>query len=374
MKAAGPERGWIDLRSAARTKLDGLYDWFERKYRVTEYRRAAARRKKLLGGGYDCRKEYREKVLPYWKPYGVRPGRIWYRLLSHYSHEVDPRCIPDDLWFDRILPYYSNSSFRRFGEDKNYLSVWFPDARLPRTVVSRVAGVYYDENFRFLTEPEAVRLCADTGRFVLKPSVDSGEGRQIRFFDGADSSAAAVEAAFARMGDNFIAQEIVEQHGTIRRLNPDSLNTLRIITFLFENEVRVLSAILRIGGKGAKVDNIGAGGFACAVNPDGRLSRFAINRRSERCETTPDGVRFDSVTVPGYGEAVRTVRRLHQRLAHFKIIGWDMAINENAEPVLIEYNTAPGQNQYCCGPTFGDLTEKVLTDVFLTKEFRNSRN
>ena len=362
------------MRSSVRKRVDDCYDWFERKYRVLEYRRGAVRRKKLLGGGYDCRKEYRQRVLPYWKPYGVKPGIVWYRLLSHASHEVDPRYIPDDLWFDRILPYYSNSSFRRFGEDKNYLAVWFPDARLPRTVVSRVAGVFYDENYRILPKAEAVRRCAAQGKFVIKPSVDSGEGRLIRFFDGTEPSAAGVEEAFARMGDNFIAQEIVEQHGTLRRLNPDSLNTLRIITFLFKNEVHVLSAILRVGGPGAKVDNVGAGGFACPVDENGRLGRYAINRRSERCETAPGGIRFDSVTVPGYREAVETVSRFHEKLAHFKLIGWDIAIDENAEPVLIEYNTAPGQNQYCCGPTFGDLTEKVLADVFLTREFRNSRN
>ncbi len=362
------------MRSPVRKRLDDLYEWIERKYRVREYRAKAARRLKLTGGGYDCRREYREIVVPYWKPYGVKPGIMWYRLLSQYSHDVDPRFIPDDLWFDRILPYYSNSSFRRFGEDKNYHAVWFPDERRPETVVSCVAGVFYDKDYRIITKEEAVRRCAARGRFVLKPSVDSGEGRLIRFFNGADCTAEAVEEAFGRIGANLIAQEIVEQHEAIRQLNPDSLNTLRVISFLFENEVHILSAILRVGGSGSKVDNIGAGGFACPVEADGRLGRYAINRRSERCEATPGGVRFDSVTVPGYAEALSAIRRMHEKLAHFKIVGWDIAVDRNAEPVLIEYNTAPGQNQYCCGPTFGELTEKVLTDVFLTRILRDSRN
>lgn len=362
------------MRSSARKTIDFLYDLAERKYRVWEYRRSARRRRKQLGGGYDCRSDYRQRVLPYWKLYGVRPGMIWYRLLSYYSHDVDPRYIPDDLWFDRILPYYSNTSFRRFGEDKNYLSVWFPEAPRPKTVVSCIAGVFYDANGCFLTEAEAVFRCVAQGSFVLKPSVDSGEGRLIRFFSKDNCSNENVTEAFRQLGKNFIAQEIVEQHDAIRRLNPDSLNTLRIISFLFNNEVHILSAILRVGGRGAKVDNIGAGGFACAVESDGKLQRYAINRRSERCECTAGGVRFDSVTVPGFPEALALAKQLHQHLAHFKIIGWDIAIDKNAHPVLIEYNTVPGQNQYCCGPTFGDLTEQVLTDVFLTKGLRNSRN
>ena len=361
------------MRSALRSRLDGLYELAERKYRVLEYRHKAARRKKLLKGGFDCRREYRQTVVPYWRRFGVRPRAVWYRLFSFYSETVDPRYIPDDLWFDRILPYYSNSSFRRFGEDKNYHAVWCPEALRPKTVASQIAGVCYDDQYRIITKEEAARRCAECGRFVMKPSVDSGGGRLIRFFESGATREETLEA-FRDFGGNWIAQEIVEQHETLEQLNPGSLNTLRIISFLFENEVHILSAILRVGGVGAKVDNIGAGGYACAVDEDGRLSCYSINRRSERCETTAGGVRFSNVVVPRYTDALALVKKLHVRMAHFKIIGWDIAIDRQARPVLIEFNTAPGQNQYSCGPTFGDLTEKVLTDVFLTKSLKDSKN
>lgn len=362
------------MRSSIRKRMDGLYEFAERKYRVFEYRRAAKRRLRRLSAVPDCRKAYKETVLPFWSPYGVSPGIVWYQLLSYHTGNADPRYIPDDIWFDRILPYYSNSSFRRYGEDKNYLAVWFSDARRPRTIVSCIAGVFYDGSYRLISKEDAVARCVREGRFVLKPSVDSGEGRLLRFFDGSDCSAASVKEAFDVVGDNFIAQERVEQHPALRQLNPDSLNTLRIISFLFENEIHVLSAILRVGGVGSHVDNIGAGGFACAVDADGRLSRYAINRKSERCETNAAGIRFDSVVVPGFQEAVALVRRLHVRLAHFKIIGWDIAIGTDGQPILIEFNTAPGQNQFSCGPTFGDMTERVLSDVFLTRRLAKSRN
>ena len=361
------------MRSSFRKTADGLYDLAERKYRVLEYRRAAARRLKLVNGGYPCREEYRSVVAPYWKRFGVKPGIIWYRLYAAADGKVDPRYIPDDLWFDAILPYYSNPRFRRFGEDKNYHGVWLPGVRRPRTVAAQVAGVFYDGDYNIIDREEAVRACAAEAAFVIKPSVDSGEGRLIRFFDRG-ASPAEIGAAFMQFGCTFIVQEIVAQHETLRALNPDSLNTLRVISFLFENEVHILSVILRVGGSGAKVDNIGAGGCACPVDGDGRLGRYALNRRSDRCEVSPGGVRFDSVTVPGYAQALATVKRLHVRLAHFKIIGWDIAIAPDGAPVLIEFNTAPGQNQYTCGPTFGDLTEKVLTDVFLTRSLKGSRN
>lgn len=361
------------MRSGARKALDNTYELIERKYRALEYRRSAVRRLKRLRCP-SVRKEYVREVVPYWRRYGVRPAMLWYRLYAFHAGRADPRYIPDDIWFDYVLPYYSNSSFRRFGEDKNYLGIWCPDVRLPRTAAACVAGVYYDGDFNVITREEAVSRCVAERRFVLKPSVDSGEGRLIRFFDGPECDAGTVSAAFDALGGNFIAQERIEQHEILRRLNPGSLNTVRIITFFFENQVHVLSAILRIGGSGSKVDNIGAGGYACAVGPDGRLASMALNRKSEKREMSETGVRFDSVTIPGYGAALETVKRLHARMAHFKIIGWDIAVGEDEEPILIEFNTAPGQNQLCCGPTFGDLTERVLEDVFLTKGLRNSRN
>ena len=71
---------------------------------------------------------------------------------------------------------------------------------------------------------------------------------------------------------------------------------------------------------------------------------------------------------------METVRTLHVKMAHFKIIGWDIAIDRQGRPVLIDLNTPPGQNQHSCGPTFGDLTERVLEDVFLTKSLKDGKN
>ncbi len=138
--------------------------------------------------------------------------------------------------------------------------------------------------------------------------------------------------------------------------------------------MHILSTILRVGASNSRVDNVGAGGFACPIEPDGRLSSRAVNRKSEWVEDNGEGLRFDSVTVPGFDKAIAAVKNFHRRLAHFKIVGWDIGIDEAADPVLIEFNTNPGQNQYTCGPTFGELTDRVLKDVFVTKSLAGSNN
>ena len=47
-----------------------------------------------------------------------------------------------------------------------------------------------------------------------------------------------------------------------------------------------------------------------------------------------------------------------------RIVGWDIAVDEEGDPVFIEFNCNPGQNQMTYGPTFGDYTDEVLEEVF----------
>ena len=363
------------MRSNLRKRWDDLYEWVEQTYRGYEYRKKAHVRSKKMHGGYNCVKEYRETVVPYWKQFGLKPDILWYKLYSAESKIVDPRYIPDDMWFEKILPYFSNTQFRRAGEDKCMHGIWFPDVRRPYTVAANVAGVYYDDQYRIITEEEAAKRCVEFGRFLIKPSIDSGEARLIRFYDKEEGlTVEKMRKEFASFGANFLAQEAVVQHPDLARLNQSSLNTIRIVSFLFQGQVHILSSILRIGGSGSRVDNIGAGGYSCAIDPAGKLVKRAVNRKSEWVESTQDGIRFENYQVPSYDRAVETVKKLHKRLAHFKIIGWDIAVGEDGEPILIEFNSNPGQNQYSCGPTFGDLTDQVLEDVFVKKTLKYSRN
>ena len=363
------------MRSGFRKRWDDLNLKIESAFRKRDYRKKAKLRLRRMGGGFDCRREYREIVLPYWKRYGYRPARYWYQIFSARDGQVDPRYIPDDLYYGELIPYFSNSLFRRFGEDKCYHALWVPGVKRPRTICQNVAGVYYDEALNPIPRERAMELALSfDGEFLLKPSIDSGEGRLIRFFSPSRLTRDDLEAAVRSIGANFLFQEAVKQHPILARLNPSSLNTIRAVTFFFEGEVRVLSRILRVGAPGARIDNIGAGGFACPIGPDGRLGSRAVNRKAEWVETTGQGVPFASVQIPSFDRVIEAVTRAHRRMAHFKLIGWDMTVDRAGDPVLIEFNTCPGSNQITCGPTFGDLTDCVLDEFFHKRSLANAQN
>ena len=107
---------------------------------------------------------------------------------------------------------------------------------------------------------------------------------------------------------------------------------------------------------------------------DGHLSETAVNRQAEWVEKTSTGVKFADIQVPEFERVIETVKAAHLRMAHFKLIGWDMTVDTNNEPVFIEYNTCPGANQITCGPTFGDLTEKVLEEFFIKRTLSKAQN
>lgn len=210
--------------------------------------------------------------------------------------------------------------------------------------------------------------------FLIKPSIDSGEGRLISFFEVGKFVKKDIESAMEKMKANFIVQESVKQHDTLKRLNPSSLNTIRVVSFFFEGEVYILSAILRMGASGEKVDNVGAGGFACPIKENGQLNEKGVNRKAEWKVKNQNGVFFKDIVVPSYEEIVKIVKRKHKEFAHFKLIGWDFSVDQEGTPIFIEYNVCPGSNQITCGPTFGDLTEKVLEEIFIKKSLKNAQN
>lgn len=363
------------MRSSYRKKLDNLYDGAEAKFRAFRSYLGAKKQVKLMHGGYKCSTEYKRVVRPYWKKYGIKPSPIWYRLWCAKSGTIDPRYIPDSLWYGKIVPYYSNSRFRRAFEDKNLHAVWFSDCKRPQTVAMNMAGVYYDSDYRIISRDEALQLCLKySGTFLIKPSIDSGEGRLIRFFEKGQYTEKTLSDAFDAFEANFLIQEAISQHPALAQLNPDSINTIRVISFLFNGKVHILSSVLRIGGEHSKVDNFGAGGYASRILDNGFLNAEGVNKKMQWCTQTHTGVPFASVQVPAFERILDTVRKKHQIFAHFKLIGWDFAVDASGDPVFIEYNVCPGPNQFTCGPTFGDLTEEVLEDVFINKSLATSKN
>lgn len=341
--------------------------------RVVTKSRYAKKRIKMIGGGYKgSKKEFRETVLEFWKPYGVKPGRYWYTLYCAQLGHYDPRYIPDNIWYGKIYPYFNNIIARNTYGDKSFFDTLFADLKRPVTVVKNMAGHYYDSNMNLMSREEAVERCLRAKHWVIKASTNTGGGKNVQFYDeSGEGDKEVIEKLFQDYRVNFIVQLPVEQHPDLARIHAKSLNTVRVQSFFFKNQVYILSAMLRMGSGDSRLDNVSSGGCACLIGPDGWLVGKAVTRKSEWTDHHESGVYFKDICVPSYDRILETVKRKHKQLPYFGILGWDFAVDKDGNPVFIEVNVTSEPNQIAGGPTFGDLTKDVLQEVFVDQTMKD---
>lgn len=157
------------------------------------------------------------------------------------------------------------------------------------------------------------------------------------------------------------------QHKTLSEIHPSSVNTLRVMSLLMNGKVNILSTVLRMGVNGNKVDNASAGGITCGVLENGQLKNVAYSADGVKYDKHPQGYVFSDCVIPNYEKVIQMVKTCHERMGHFRLVSWDIAIGKDAEPILIEANLRNGEcdfHQYNNGPLFGELTEQVLNEVF----------
>ena len=219
----------------------------------------------------------------------------------------------------------------------------------------------------FITREEICERVRAENKIIVKQSMDSYGGAGVVFEEMGDWSNEKILAYFDELDVDFVVQKLVRQHETLRQINPSSINTVRVLTFFYQGECHVLNAVLRIGGSGSRTDNITGGGVACGIHEDGRLFDRAVSREAGWQTHHPNGMAFKDIVVPNFRHVIDKVKNAAAHIPYFKILGWDIAIDEQGEPVVIEFNIQPEQNQLTFGPTFGDMTDEVLHEVFQKK-------
>lgn len=280
----------------------------------------------------------------------------------------DVRYIPDLVFFSVVEPSLNRLDFAAAIDDKSYYHERFVGVHQPAVVVRSISGTMFDSEMTRLTLQDALGLTWGHEELVIKPSIGQMGGNLVRFFEpGKVSSDEAFEEMLTRYRGNFVIQEPVKQHPAMQAFNPSSVNTIRIMTLLTDGEATHVSSVLRVGGRGARVDNAASGGFYCGITESGRTKERAYDRAYRQPKLGSQQARMGNVDLPSFGDALDLVARLHKRFAHFRLISWDIAIDIDGRPSLIEFNLARQDidfHQVTNGPLFGDRTDALLEEVF----------
>lgn len=324
----------------------------------------------------DIDAEYEKESVNWWKERtGCSVNPLWHNFYSTQNGIKDVRYIPENLYYSKIEPYYNRKAFAKCCDDKCYYSERFPENaapsgfKRPRSILRNINGLFFGENFEFLTVEQSARLLSKQNNgYVIKESITGTGGNRIIFVEpGEAKSVDEIVDIFIRYKKDFVVESLIEQCKEMKALNPSSINTIRFITFLDADGVHLLSTVVRMGGIDSRTDNFSTGGIACGVDEQGQMKPVAYDQQYNRYDTHPNGCKFGGMQIPSYDAAVSLVKTLHKRFGHFRIISWDIAIDSNYVPTIIEFNLTPQSidvHQINNGPLFGNLTEKVITEAF----------
>lgn len=145
--------------------------------------------------------------------------------------------------------------------------------------------------------------------------------------------------------DNCFLEELVIQNKEWSKLNPKSLNTIRVVTYALNGKSKVLFAVARIGSGKSIVDNFHQGGVGVKVNiENGTLEGNAIDKAgNESPITSITKVKVNGFKIPYWNEIIKITTEAALVNDKVNIVGWDVGLTDNG-PVIIEGNRGPGMD------------------------------
>lgn len=282
--------------------------------------------------------------------------------------------VPDDIFYTIVEPALNDHRLGAAYSDKGMSEIVLESSDFPDTVVRNFDGRYYDREFGALSNGGLESALAGLDRVVVKPSLETGSGHNVRIFsreNGALRTRAgetlSEDGLNALYRGNFVIQRYIEQHPYLAALNPSSVNCFRFFTYrsVVDDEVAILAATLKIGGAGAEIDNWAAGGIDCGLDADGRPNSRGFSADCRWHDTVPSsGRRFvDLEPIPSFGRAREVAIRTARKMRYSRVLGFDMCIDAQGRPRIVEINNrfiGIFSHQVKIGGLFGAYTDEVI--------------
>lgn len=219
-----------------------------------------------------------------------------------------------------------------------YRSIFSDKSLFNRRFAEHIGREYLD--LRECSPDELASFLARHPRVVAKVA-DSlgGDGIDVLETAGlADPEAFRAERLALRQ---VLLEQFLAQHPAMTRLNPTSVNTLRIVTYLDEaGTVHTLARVLKIGN-GGDVDNFKAGGMYTMLDEHGVAHYPAIDGEDQVFEIHPlSGTPIIGFAVPNWAAVESLIEHIAHEVSEIRYVGWDIAVTPDGAAVIEgNYNT-----------------------------------
>ncbi len=285
-----------------------------------------------------------------------------YSFYKAFGCKLDFDLVPNDYyqWAEHVLNLRWATFFLQHKCNLKYI---IPEKNRPKTILQKIDGHYVSEDNTEMSKDEAKKLLEGRDEFICKVAMGTGGGRGVQKICLNKQTDSSLTIEQLLKPEDLIFQEVLSQNEFLASLNPDSVNTFRLLTLNINENCTVLSSLVRMGAKGSFVDNLCSGGGALVgISQDGKLSDFGIRKDYSKCYETPTGIPFKGMQVPDWDYIKKTVVEFHQHIPYANLIGWDITIDKNGELIVIEINLDGAEieaHQIFNGPVFGARLDEV---------------
>lgn len=308
----------------------------------------------------------------YLSHYGQKVDHTCHRTYAAYSGNFSPAFITEDIYIPE-LDHFLNifNTYNSVFEDKNVMPHLAKSVgvKTPKVLFSRVKGFYLDAENQPTTCDKVFEALHNHGRLFIKPSVDSMGGRSCvlaEIKEGIDvKSQQPLVRILQQMGDDFVVQECLVCHESLREIYSKSVNTFRVFTYRWKDQIYMAPSVIRMGKGGMDVDNATQGGIFAGIKEDGQLYDCAITKYGQRYYEHPDtALRFEDCKLSLFPKVIDAAMKLHHALPQVGVSNWDLTLDADGDVVLIEGNLrcgSPWLSQMSTGlPFFGEHTAEML--------------
>lgn len=179
---------------------------------------------------------------------------------------------------------------------------------------------------------------AEAGKIVLKNAMGQA-GKQIKVIDTQNLDVHNLMVMMEKEKLDLL-EEYVIQHDEMMRIAPRGLNTVRILSQIYNGEVIIINVSLRLSVYGY-VDNLMSGNIIMPVDIEtGIVIDTAVyyDITKEEVKVHPlTGVGIVGFKIPRYQECIELIKKAALLTPETRSVGWDVGITNNGV-ILIEGN------------------------------------
>ena len=346
--------GNMSIQGKIKKRINHYYGLFDAKRRRDRANGHAHRLKRV-----PLTREEKKAIKDMWGEWG---GKYWsFEFYKAFCGTFNIQFVPDD-YYDYAEHVLNLRWAAIFLQHKCIHKYFLPDANRPKPIVQKIDGHYMSVGGVEISEGDAVNILKSKSLFIAKNALGPGGGECVRKIDVNRDGMSELNKVLGWHDIEF--EEIIDQHEFMAQFNPNSVNTIRFVTLNINGQCSMLSAFIRMGSVGSYVDNLSGGnGVLVGLNQAGDVNEFGINKVFEKKYNTPMGIPLKGLRVPNYERLKEQIIAFHRQIPFANLIGWDVAIDKNGNPIVIEVNLDSAlleAHQAFNGPIFGDRLFEVM--------------